>query len=79
MHFAGACWRKPGFHYHDFEDYGNQVPTAVHARCSDCFSSDSAAERKLEAEMADLSDGGGSVGSSEDSATPVASEDEGIA
>ena len=65
LHFAGTCWRIPGLHYHKFEDYGDTVPTAVHARCSDCFPSDSAAERKLEAEEAALSDGGGSVGESD--------------
>ena len=69
LHYAGSCWRVPGTHYKEFEDWGDVVPTTVHARCHDCFPAESPAVRAEEAAAAGESeDGDGSSSSSSSSA-----------
>ena len=38
LHYAGACWRRPGIHFLAWEDLGLEPDlTHIDARCSDCF------------------------------------------
>ena len=70
LHYAGACWRKPGVHFLEWEDLGLDPDLSkVDARCSDCFPAARPELRREEAEAA--SDEDASSSSSSSSSSPA--------
>ena len=76
LHFVGGCWRVPGEHYQEFDDFGQTCPAPgeFHARCADCFPVGKAVPAARSADD-DVEDGLSSDTSSDSeessSATPV--------
>ena len=70
LHYAGVCFRVPGEHIRNFEDWGQNGPAdhVYNLRCKDCFPAPAAKDIDVEASDAD--------GSSSDSG-PSSEEEEG--
>ena len=70
LHYAGFCFRVPGEHIKNFEDWGQREPAdhVYNLRCKDCFPAPAAKDMDVEASDAD--------GSSSDSKPSLASAEE---
>ena len=69
LHFMGGCWRIPGVHYHRYVSYGQEMPppSAMNARCRECFPPAAEAEKAEVLAEPEDSDDSGTTSSSDSS------------